>query len=93
MRAFVRNFTIVLAALSVIAGVFAGALLSYFEVQISSTTELRWSLIIGMPILLFVSFVWLNRQPAETAFATALQSLGQLAVFLGPYWWVARHAQ
>ena len=93
MSVFVRNFTIVLAALSVVAGVFAEAILSYFEIQISSVTEVRWTLIVGMPILLFVSFVWINRQPAATASATALQSLGQLAVFLAPYWWVVHHAQ
>lgn len=93
MSASVRNFTFILAALSMAAGVFAGSLLSFFEVQISGPTELRWTLIIGMPILLFVSFTWLNLQPAETALATALQSIGQLAIFLAPYWWVMRHAQ
>lgn len=93
MSTFLRNFTFVLAALSVAAGMFAGSLLSFLEIQIANTTELRLSLTIGIPILLFVSFTWLNRQPAETSLATALQSIGQIAIFLAPYWWVVRHAQ
>lgn len=91
--AFVRNLTIVLAALSVALGVFVESFLSLLEFRISSAAELRWSLIIGMPIVLFVSYVWLNRQPAQTALAAAVQSIGLLALFLAPCWWVVRHAQ
>lgn len=93
MNAFVRNFTIVLAALSAAVGVFGGVLLPLLHVQISGTTELRWALVVGMPVLLFVSFAWLNQQPAKTALAALLQSVGQLALFLAPYWWVVRHAE
>jgi hypothetical protein len=93
MSAFVRNFTIVLAALSAVVGVFAEVLLPLFHVQISGATELRWTLVVGMPVLLFVSFAWLNQPPAKTALAALLQSVGQLALFLAPYWWVVRHAQ
>ena len=93
MSAFVRNLTIVLVALSVAFGIFAESFLSLLEVRSSSATELRWSLIIGMPIVLFVSYVWLNRQPAQTMLAVAVQSIGLLALFLAPYWWVVRHAQ
>ena len=93
MSTFVRNLTIVLAALSVAFGVFAESVLSLLELRISSPTELRWSLIIGMPFVLWLSYVWLNRQPAQTAFAAALQSIGLLALFLSPYWWAVQHAQ
>jgi hypothetical protein len=93
MNAFVRNLTIVLAALSVAAGVFAGLLLSILEIQTASTTELRWSLIVGMPVVLFVSYVRLNQQPAKTMLAASLQAIGLIALFLTPYWWVVHHAQ
>jgi hypothetical protein len=93
MSTFVRNLAIVLAALSVALGVFAEPVLSLFELRISSLTELRWSLTMGMPIVLWLSYVRLNRQPAQTAAAAALQSIGLLALFLSPCWWAVRHAQ
>lgn len=93
MSAFVRNLTIVLAALSAVTGLFIGSLLSLLALHISNATELRLVLIVGMPILLFVSFTWVNRQPAQDALAAALQSIGLVAIFLSPYWWVIRHAE
>lgn len=93
MSAFVRNLTIVLAALSFAFGIFAESLLSFLELRVSSPMELRWSLIIGMPVVLWLSYVWLNQQPAKTALAAALQSIGLLALFFSPYWWAVRHAQ
>jgi len=93
MSAFVRNLSIVLAALSVAFGIFAESFLFLLDLRIPSPTELRWSLIIGMPIVLWLSYVWLNRQPAQTALAAALQSIGLLALFFSPYWWAVRHAQ
>lgn len=93
MSVIIRNFTIALAVLSVGAGIFADSLLSLFQIQISSTSELRWTLIIGMPILLSVSFIWLNRHYAETMPTKTLHSIALLAIFLIPYLWVVRHAQ
>jgi hypothetical protein len=93
MSTFVRNLSIVLATFSAIAGFFIGTLLSLLEVQLSSTSELRWSFIVGMPILLFVSFAWLNQQPAKTISIAALQSIAQLVIFLAPFLWAIRHAQ
>ncbi|KQT33277.1 hypothetical protein ASG24_13385 [Methylophilus sp. Leaf414] len=93
MSTFVRNFTIVLTALSMSAGIFAESLLSFLKVEISSVAELRWTLIIGMPILLFVLFIWLNQQHANTVLTKTLQSFSLLAIFLAPYLWVLNHAQ
>jgi hypothetical protein len=93
MSAFVRNLTIVLAVLSAVTGLFIGSLLSLLAVHISNTSELRWSLIVGMPILLILSFMWVNRQPAKNALAAALQSIGLIAIFLSPYWWAIHHAE
>lgn len=93
MNVFVRNLTIGLAVMSALAGAFIESLLHLFVLQVPSTLELRWSLIVGMPIVLFVSFTWLNLQPARTISTALLQSFGQVALFLAPVWWVANHAQ
>jgi hypothetical protein len=92
MSRFITNITFALAAFSVVAGVFLESLLSLFLVFLPSTTELRWTLIVGMPIVLLLSLVRLNQQPATTVFAAAMQSIAQLALFLAPYIWVASHA-
>ena len=89
----VRNLTAALAVLSVASGVFVESVLSFFELRISSIPELHWSLIIGMPIVLSLSYVWLNLQPARTALVAVVQAIGLLALFLAPYWWVVRHAE
>jgi hypothetical protein len=92
MRTFVRNLTIALVALTMVTGIFVESFLSIVGAQIQNTTELRWSLILGTPIVLFLSYVWLNRQPATTPLTAAVQSVGLLALFIAPYGWVALHA-
>ncbi|WP_146139358.1 hypothetical protein [Simplicispira suum] len=81
MSAIVRNSTILLCILSMASGVFAGVLLSLLEIHIPGQTELRWTLIAGLPILLSMSFHRLNQQPANTVLATALQLVGQACTF------------
>jgi hypothetical protein len=93
MSTFVRNFTIALVALTVVTGIFVEPVLSFAGARIPNTTELRWSLMLGMPIILVLSYAWLNRQPATTRLAAALHSLGLLALFIAPYGWVVGHAQ
>lgn len=93
MSNFVRNLTISLVALTVVAGIFIESFLAIIEAQLSDTTELRWSLILGMPVVLVLAYVWLNRQPAKTSLDAAIQSVGLLALFFSPYWWVVHHAQ
>lgn len=93
MTAFVRNLSLGLSALCVAAGIFAESLLALLEIRITSPTEFRWWLIVGMPLVLWLSYVLLNRQPAKTALVAAVQSVGLLALFSAPIWWVLRHAQ
>ena len=93
MSNFVRNLTIALAVLNAVTGVFIATLLTVLEIQISDVQEIRWVLVAGMPMLLLVSFIWINRPPAKAASTVALQSIGQVAIFLAPYWWIMRHAQ
>ncbi len=93
MTAFVRKLSLGLSALCVAAGIFAESLLGSIEIRITSPTEFRWWLIVGMPLVLWLSYVWLSRQPAKTALVTAVQSVALLALFLAPIWWVLRHAQ
>lgn len=93
MSTFVRNLTIALIASAVATGIFVESFLSFVGVQIPSTTELRWSLLLGMPIILFLSYIRFNRQPAETPLTVVVQSIGLLALFIAPYGWAMRHAQ
>lgn len=93
MSTFVRNFTITLVALTVVTGIFVETVLSFAGARIQNTTELRWSLMLGMPTVLVLSYARLNRQPATTLLAAAVQSLGLLALFIAPYGWVVGHAQ
>jgi hypothetical protein len=92
MSNFLWRLTLALAIFSALSGIFLGSLSSSLNVQIPDGTELRWSLIVGMPILLLLSFAWLDRHPAKTASVLMFQSLAQLALFLAPYFRVIRHA-
>ena len=56
MANLVRNLTITLAFTSIVAGLFLFKLLALFGVSATGSTEVRWVLILGMPILLAVSF-------------------------------------
>ncbi|MBU2642075.1 MAG: hypothetical protein KJ889_09745 [Gammaproteobacteria bacterium] len=92
MANLVRNLTIALAFTSIVAGLFLFKLLALLGVSASSSTEVRWVLILGMPVLLAVSFFRLNLTPAQSGASVALYSLAQFAIFLAPFGWLARHA-
>jgi hypothetical protein len=89
----VRNLTLTLVFTSIVAGLFLFKLLALFGVSATSSTEVRWVLILGMPILLTMSFIRLNLTPAQSAASVVLYSLAQFAIFLAPFGWLARHAQ
>jgi hypothetical protein len=91
--AIVRNLTVVLAVASMLSGIFIVELLALSKVQVPRVVMLQWALILGMPLLLLVSFLSFNRQPAKNAASVVLQSLGQLALFLIPYFWVSTHGR
>ena len=93
MTNIVRNLTIVLTFTSVVAGLFLFKLLALLGVSSPASTEVRWVLILGMPVLLAVSFIRLNLTPAQSAASVVLYSLAQFAIFLVPFGWLARHAQ
>ena len=93
MSAFVRNLTIALVALTVAAGILLESVLAIVGARLPQTTELRWTLVLGMPVVLVLAYVWLNRQPAKTLLDVVIQSVGLLALFVSPYWWVVRHAR
>lgn len=88
----VRNLSIALAFTSIVAGLFLFKLLALLGVSSPSAAEVRWVLILGMPILLAVSFLRLNLTPAHSVASVVLYSLAQLAIFLTPFGWLARHA-
>ena len=93
MSTFVRNLTITPAALTVVEGIYIESLLAIIGVQLPNTTELRWTLLLGMPVVLILAYMRLNRLPAKTPLNAAIQSVGLLALSFSPYWWVAYHAQ
>ena len=93
MSTIVRSLTIALVALTVTTGIFIESFLAIVGAQIPNTTELRWLLILGMPIVLVLSYAWLNRQPAKSPHIAVVQSIGLLALFIAPYGWVVLHAQ
>lgn len=91
MTTFVRSLALGLAALNVFSGIFLDSMLAMLEVRISPSTELRWVLIVGMPVLLLLSCV--RQGPARTALDAAIQSIGLLAIAFSPALWALRHAQ
>jgi len=93
MSTIVRSLTIALVALTVTTGIFIESFLAIVGAQIPNTTEFRWVLILGMPIILCLSYARLNRQPAKTPLIAAVQSIGLLALFIAPYGLVILHAQ
>lgn len=93
MSGFVTRLVVLFAVLNVVTGVFIADFLSLFGVQVTNVLELQWSLILGMPVLLFVSFHWISLHPAENKADFALQAIGFLVLFLAPYGWILRHAK
>lgn len=92
MANLVRNLTIALAFISIVAGLFLVKLLALLGVPALGLTEVRLVLILGMPALLTLSFIRLNLTPAQSAASVVLYSLAQFAIFLVPFGWLARHA-
>lgn len=92
MGVFVRNLTIVLVLLSVVGGLFVESLAEMSGARLAGLSDIRWSLILGMPVVLWVSFIRLNLQPPKSLFATVLQSISQLALFSAPFFWIFRLA-
>ena len=92
MGVFVRNLTIVLVLLSVIAGVFVEPLVDAAGGRLAGYSEIRWALILGMPVVLWVSWIRLNLQPSKSVLATVLQFLAQVALFSGPFLWIVSQA-
>lgn len=92
MSTFVRSLTITLIALTVITGIFVEYFLGVIGAELPKTEKLRWLLILGMPIVLLLSFLRFNQQPAKTPFAFAMQSFELLALFFAPYLLVVGHS-
>jgi hypothetical protein len=93
MPRFLKALTLVLAFLSAVSGVLLSIFLSSIERQLHNVVEVRWVLILGMPILLTLTFVRLNLTPAKNLFGVVMQSVALLAIFIAPYWWVVRNVQ
>lgn len=89
---FVRRLTIALAIISMVAGVFLFKLLASFEVSVADLKEIRWVLILGMPMLLALSYLRLRPNSNSGKFSILLHSVAQLAIFLAPFGWLAQRA-
>ena len=89
----VRSLSIVLGVASVVAGLFLSELLATLGVNTPRLNELRVVCVVGVPILLLMSFMYLNRQPARDSLSVGLQCAAQTAVFALPYFWIGNHAR
>jgi hypothetical protein len=92
MRNALLYITIAFAAANVISGLFANQLFWLESLNDENLLEIRWVLVIGMPVLLMVSWVWLRNTPAKNTAEIYLQIAGQTALFLAPYLWAYNHA-
>jgi len=69
-------------------GVFAEATVGRLLSSDEYLAELRWVLILGMPIVLVLNHYWLGgRRSATSVTNKALFLVGQIAIFLGPIFW------
>ncbi len=93
MRNIASRLTFVFAALNVATGILITQFLTLFNVRQENVDELRWVLILGMPVLMFVSYFRIARVPVEDKTILALQIIGLVALFLAPYVWILRHSQ
>lgn len=93
MTYFVRRLTIALAIISMVAGVFLFKLLASFEVSVTDLKQIRWVLILGMPILLILSYLRLRPNSNSGKFSIFLHSVAQLAIFFAPFGWLAQRAK
>jgi len=91
VRNFVRNLSIGYAILNLATGLLIEQLLTAFGIQIPQMITLKLTLIIGMPILLFVTYYWICIPPAKNIFGIVLQSAAITATFLIPYIWITNH--
>ena len=71
-----------------LSGIFVSNFDFTKSINAATLSEARWVLIAISPVLLMVNFVWLRSTPAKGIINTSLQTLGQTALFLAPYYWV-----
>ena len=93
MTGFASKLTLALATLNVATGIFIVQLLSVLGIQVANVPELRWTLTLGMPVVLFVAYIWAAREPADSKTMLSLQSIGLLTLSISPYGWILHHAQ
>jgi hypothetical protein len=85
----IRNLTYILAFTSIVAGLFLRALLAQLDLYSPCIEQVRWVLMLGMPVLLVLSFIRLNLTPARTEAGVTLYFIAQLALFLAPFVWLS----
>ena len=93
MTGFASKLTLALVTLNVATGIFIVQLLSVLGIQVANVAELRWTLTLGMPVILFVAYIWTVREPADSKIIISFQSIGLLAISISPYGWILHHAQ
>jgi hypothetical protein len=88
MGKFVLLLTIALAIASAAVGIFCVHIASLLGRGATMPTELRWVLVLGMPVLLGVSYVRLSLTPPQGIGGVLMYSVAQVALFLAPFtWW------
>ena len=88
MGKFVPLLTIVLAIASATSGIFGVHIASLLGHSLMMPTELRWVLVLGMPVLLGASYARLSLTPPKGISGVLMYSVAQVALFLAPFtWW------
>jgi hypothetical protein len=81
------------AIVSIIAGIGIEQIQETLGLELPRMPELRWSLIVGMPVLLWLFYVYITYRAKKTKARFALQLIGQTAIFLVPPIWILTPAR
>jgi hypothetical protein len=92
MRNALFYTTLAFAAANVMSGLLANQVIWLDSLNDEKLFEVRLVLIIGMPILLMVSWLRLRITSATNMLGLSLQIAGQAALFCAPYLWIYNHA-
>ena len=85
------KFAVCLSCINILSGIFIVDLIKILNIQTPNPINLKWSLIIGMPILIWLTHVRLNLTQVNTTSGIIIKAIGLLAIFSIPYFWLATH--
>lgn len=89
MSVYPRYLTGLLVTLSMISGLLSNTIIGHISPNDASFIELRWALLLGMPIVLILNHLWLGGENTpRKVLNNILFSVGQIITFIGPLFWL-----